>query len=231
MGDALLLEWDGILVDTRALRAQALARALEEERLPPGFATSAEDGPDDEADVEQVIGDALARGGHADDQTLREIVALRARRAFAERLAQGVSLVPGGAEFLASCESRARIVIVTRAARTETEQLMRQAGWEAMTSSIVASDDVAADGAPGTQIARALDQLSRRGISRVSDVILVGRAISAFRAARSLGVRTVVVGAPAHVAVEADGAVSSLVGQTFDSVARLARSTVIPNAR
>ena len=231
MADALLLEWEDVLVHTRAWRAHALARALEEERLPPFVAGAVTEGVTDDLDVERRVGEALARTGRQDDHTLHAIVLLRARRAFAERLAQGVSLVPGGADFIASCESRVRVVIVTGAARTETEQLVRQAHWDAAVTSIVAADDVNSGGGWNDQVARALEQLARRGIARAADVVMLGSSVAAFRAARSLGVRTVAAGAPAHVSVEADGAVSSLVGQAFDDIAALARSIAAPGTR
>jgi hypothetical protein len=47
------------------------------------------------------------------------------------------------------------------------------------------------------------------------------RASAAVRAARDAGVRTLAVGAPAHVAMDADAAVPGLSGVTLDTVATL----------
>lgn len=229
MTEALLLEWEGVLVETRELRHTALRSAFEAERLTIP-AILIED-TDDAADVELSVSRALAEAGHPDDHALREIVSHRARRAFAQRMSQGVLLVPGAQEFVESCRHRARIVIVTDAGRTETEQLVRQAGWDTTVSAVVASDDLPAASGWPERIARALEQLMRRGVSQPQDVLLLGHLVAAFRAARAAGIRSVAVGAPAHVAVDADGAVASLGGQTFDTLASVARSYLARDTR
>jgi hypothetical protein len=64
----------------------------------------------------------------------------------------------------------------------------------------------------------ALGHLERRRASPLSRERVIALAITrpAIVAAREAGIRTIAVGAPAHVAVEADGAVGSLAGASLD---------------
>jgi beta-phosphoglucomutase-like phosphatase (HAD superfamily) len=49
-------------------------------------------------------------------------------------------------------------------------------------------------------------------------VLALATTRPAILAARDAGIRTIAVGAPAHVAVEADGALASLAGATLDTL-------------
>ena len=62
--------------------------------------------------------------------------------------------------------------------------------------------------------------LSRRrgGTLARERVLMLATNRPAIVAAREGGVRTVAVGAPAHVALEADGAIASLTGVTLDAL-------------
>ena len=64
----------------------------------------------------------------------------------------------------------------------------------------------------------ALAHLGRRRPVKARRVVLLATTIPAIHAAREAGVRTVAVGAPAHVALEADAAVGTLAGLTLDAV-------------
>ena len=64
---------------------------------------------------------------------------------------------------------------------------------------------------------------------RVSSAVAIVEATLAIRAARGAALRTLAVGAPAHVAVEADAAVDGLHGLTASRVATLVDAT--PAAR
>jgi hypothetical protein len=62
--------------------------------------------------------------------------------------------------------------------------------------------------------------LSRRrgGTLARERVLALATNTPAILAAREGGVRTIAVGVPAHVAVEADGAIASLAGTTLDAL-------------
>jgi beta-phosphoglucomutase-like phosphatase (HAD superfamily) len=114
------------------------------------------------------------------------------------------------------------VALVTRASREETDIFLRLSGLAASVACVVAADDVL-DLPPAPELFdKALAQLGRRRpLRRDRSVALVGAAAS-IRAARRAGLRALAVGAPAHVAMEADGSAATLAGLTLDAVTALA---------
>jgi beta-phosphoglucomutase-like phosphatase (HAD superfamily) len=213
MVDAVLLEWEGVLAETRPMRRDALRHALAAE----GIAHTLSD--DDEQlrgiGVNAAVRVVLRHMG-ASDPTLADLLAVRANRAFAEMLAGGLLLAPGASAFVEGMQSRARLAIVTRASRAETELVLRMSGLEDSFATVVAADDVAGDAPHASAFARALEQLGRvRTVESANAVAVVDRAPT-IRAARAAGVRVLAVGAPPHEAMDADAAVDTLDGVPID---------------
>jgi beta-phosphoglucomutase-like phosphatase (HAD superfamily) len=157
------------------------------------------------------------------DATLAELVALRAGRTFVERLGGGFTLQPGAAEFMSGAAHRARIAIVTRASRAETDVALRLAGLESAIACVVTADDVLVPPPAPELYERALGHLSRRrtmGRERGA-VVALAQTSAALHGARGAGVHTLAVGAPAHVSIDADAVVSGLASLTLDAVAGL----------
>ena len=218
MIDAVLVEWDGVLADTGAARRDALLRALADE----GVAWSAEAYDDQGAglDVQHAAGIAVERA-RGDDPALVDLVVLRAGREFTERLARGVSLAPGAAEFLRATEPRARLAIVSRASRAETDLFLRLSALDGMMACVFTADDVLQPPPSPELYDQAAAHLARtRRVRREHTVALVGTT-PAIRAARAAGVHVLAVGAPAHVALDADGATADLTTLTLDELAAL----------
>jgi beta-phosphoglucomutase-like phosphatase (HAD superfamily) len=213
MFDAVLLDWEGVLALTGGARREAMLRALADEGMP--WTSAAYDARCAGLDVRAAAAAALGGMGR-DDPALIDLVALRAGRDFAAALAHGFSLVPGATEFIAAVEHRCRVAIVTRAARAETEVALRLSGLDSSVAAVVTADDVLEPPPAPESFARALAQLSRRRAVHASRVVAIVDSSVALRAARAAGLRTLAVGAPAHVAVEADGAVDELRGLTLD---------------
>lgn len=196
MPDALLLDWEDCIVDTYAMRQLAAERALQDEGLAPHATPS--------------------------DPVVAGIVAARASRAFAERLGKGFVVRHGARELLERAQSASRVAIVTRATRSETEFVLRLAGLESVASTIVSADD-ALDAWPSpASFTSAIDRLSARREVRADHSVVIGTSSDVLRAARSAGLRTIALAAPAHVALEADGAVDSLSGLTLSALACIA---------
>jgi beta-phosphoglucomutase-like phosphatase (HAD superfamily) len=217
MLDAVLLEWDGVLADTGAARRDALLRALADEGVPSTAAAYDACGAGLDA---QSAAAAMLRSAGRDDATLAQIVALRAGRAFAERLAEGFLLAPGAAELVAGAAHRTRLAIVTQAGRVETELALRLSGLEGAVGAVVTVDDVTDPPPSPALFGRALGSLARLRPARADRVVAMVQTLPAVRAARAAGVRTLAVGAAAHVAAEADGAVDDLRGLTLDVAGR-----------
>jgi beta-phosphoglucomutase-like phosphatase (HAD superfamily) len=218
MLDAVLLEWEGVLADTGAARRDALLRALTDEGVPSTVA--AYDACCGGLDVRSAAG-AVLRASGRDDATLADIVALRAARAFTERLAEGFSLMPGAMELVTGAAHRTRVAIVTQAGRVETELALRLAGLDGAIGTVVTVDDVTDPPPSPALVERALAHLARLRPAPPRHVVAIVQALPALRAARSANVRALAVGVPAHVAAEADGTVDDLRGLTLEAVVLL----------
>ena len=218
MVDAVLLEWDGVLADTGAARRDAMLRALADEGV--AWGEEAYDAHCAGLDVPAAAGVAVARI-RGDDPTLVDLVALRAGRIFTDRLARGVTLQPGALEFLRVAESRARLAIVSRTSRAETDLFLRVSALDGMMACVFTADDVLQPPPSSELYEQAAAHLARtRRVRREHSVALVS-ATPAIRAARTAGVHTLAVAAPAHVALDADGAIEDLTSLTVDEMATL----------
>jgi beta-phosphoglucomutase-like phosphatase (HAD superfamily) len=218
MVDAVLLEWDGVLADTGAARRDALLRALADEGV--AWSVDAFDAHCAGLDVHSAAAVAVGRV-RGDDPALVDLVALRAGRAFTERLARGVMLQPGALDFLRAAEPRARLAIVTRASRAETDLFLRLSALDGLMACVFSADDVLQPPPSSELYEQAASHLARtRRVRRERAVALVN-ATGAIRAARGAGVHVLAVGAPAHVALDADGAIDGLATLTIDELATL----------
>ena len=84
--------------------------------------------------------EVLAHVGRT-DPTLADLVALRATRAFAERLGKGFVLLPGVREFIARAQLSAPVGLVTTATRSETDFVLRLADLDGAIATVVSADD------------------------------------------------------------------------------------------
>ena len=219
MLDAVLLDWENVLVDTADARRHALRRALSEEGV--RYAEPADVAAYEWQGFAAESAGVLQRAGVM-DATLAELVVARATSAFAERLGKGFVLLPGARELAERIQASSRLAIVTTATRSETEFMLRLAGLEAAASTIVSADD-ATDAPPSPDAhRRALLQLARRRPLHPERVVALVGTRAFLHSARDAGVRTVSVGMPAHVAVGADGALGNLSGVTIADIARAA---------
>lgn len=219
MPDAVVLDWEGVLTDTASARRDALLRALSEEGVclnAEAYAMQCDGQP-----LHNAVSNALAYLGRT-DATLAGLVALRATRAFAERLGKGFVLLPGAREFVEQVQLASRLGVVTCATRSETEFVLRLAGLDGAVSVIVSADDRLELPPSPAMYERALQQLAHRRPLRRDRVVAIAPASCALRAARAVGVRTLALGAPAHVAVDADGAVDAINGLSLLDLSRLA---------
>jgi beta-phosphoglucomutase-like phosphatase (HAD superfamily) len=222
MLDALMLELEGVIVETRTARFGALARAL------------ADDGvvalPDAAADEllglppRQAAATAVGLLGLTRDETAIELIGLRADRYFTERVSQGVTLREGARVLITIAHARSRLALVTRANRAVVDLMLGLSGMHDAFEVIVCADDVLDNKPAPESYARAISRLqSRRPLSR-DRVLALEDARTGIVAARAAAVRCLAVGdLPAHQAVEADGLVPSLADAGHDVLSELER--------
>jgi beta-phosphoglucomutase-like phosphatase (HAD superfamily) len=214
MADGVLLDWEGVLADTADARRDALQRALADEGIAFDGATYDHRG----AGRSVRAAASLLLGARAEDAPLVELVAIRAEREFAATLAQGFAVDPDASRFAERAQLRAPLVVVTAAGRAECETALRLAGLHDSCAAIVSADDVAGEAPSRESYERALAHLDRRRPVKRERVVVLATTTPHIRAAREAGLRTIAVGVPAHVALEADASVPSLAGLTMDAL-------------
>ena len=100
--------------------------------------------------------------------------------------------------------------------------MLKLAGLDVAVTTIVSADDGLDAPPSAAPFAQAIAQLSRRRPLHRDRVVAIACTSVALRAARAAGLRTVAIGAPAHIAVDADGAVDSIDGLRPADLGRLA---------
>ncbi len=222
MLDALMLELEGVVVETRAARIEALARALRDDgaaALPDGAADELLGLP-----PRRAAAAAVALLGMTRDETALDLIGLRADRYFTERMSQGVTLREGARVLITIAHARSRLALVTRAGRAVVDLVLGLSGLHDAFEVIVSADDVLDNKPAPESYARALSRLqNRRPLSR-DRVLALEDARTGIAAARAAGLRCLAVGElPAHQAVEADGLVPSLADAGHDVLSELER--------
>lgn len=215
----LLVEFEGVLADTAALRRDALAVALALDgiALTDGLVHLASGHTTE--DAVRRIREAV---GAPDDATASEICHLRAERAFAERAGKGLSLQRGARKALEALSGGSRIALVTRASRREVAFVLDLAGLDGLFRPVIAMEDVQPpkpDRAPYVAAMKKVAELfpgqTLRGLALEDTVV-------GARAAHAAGLATVLVGdLGAHEAMEADAWVESLADLTPERVRSL----------
>jgi HAD superfamily hydrolase (TIGR01509 family) len=162
---------------------------------------------------------AYALRGRMCDETIADLVTLRAHRKFGALFETGVSLADGARTFIELLHGRTRLGIVSRAARAEIDTTLRLAALDHAFEFIISDDDAYAPKPSPAPYIGALDRLARRRVVKPAHVVALEDGSAGIRSAKGAGVRCAVVGAvPIHRAVDADALVPSLAGQTAASL-------------
>jgi beta-phosphoglucomutase-like phosphatase (HAD superfamily) len=198
----LLIEFEGVLADTAALRHAALVETLAAD----GIALVDEH---DALIAGRTMEDAIRRVreavGASDDPTAVEIARLRGERAFAARLGKGVMLQRGTRTALDKLAAIARLALVTRASRREVEFVLNLAGLEGVFRPIIALEDTSNPKPARAPYDAALVRVGELFPGQVLRGIAVEDTVTGVRGARAAGLLTVLVGHhPPQDAMEAD---------------------------
>jgi HAD superfamily hydrolase (TIGR01509 family) len=198
----LLLEFEGVLVDTRAAREAALAEALVADgiRVTPRLLAEASG-----RTIEDGVRRIRRAAGAADDETAVELGRLRAERAFAARAGKGLALQPGAREAVERLSACARCAIVTRASRRDVEFVLGLAGLESAFRPVIAAEDVDPPKPDAAPYAAALARFSQLFPGQNLRALAVEDTLAGIRGARAAGIAAVALGPlPPHEALEAD---------------------------
>jgi HAD superfamily hydrolase (TIGR01509 family) len=217
MIEAVLVEFDGVIADTRDARRAALLHTLEEDGLML-----------DESEyfdwcaampARSAVRAAFARRKLAPDDVAIELAAVRAERRFSAMIETGVSLAAGAQEFIESLHAQARLGIVSRTSRQDIDAALALARLEHAFEFVIAGDDAYRPKPAPDAYLGALDRLARRRSVHAKNVVALEDGPLGIRAAKGAGLRCAIVGTlPVHVAVEADALLPSLAGQSVASL-------------
>ena len=214
---AVLLEFEGVLAETYAARQRALTTALADEGLlltESQYAERCAAMP-----VRAAARAALALHGIHGDETHVDLLTWRAERHFAGLVETGVSLAAGVTTLIGSMHGQTRLGIVSRASRREIEPALSLAGIEHAFEFIISDDDAFLPKPASVSYLGALDRLARRRAVVAAHVVALEDGATGIRAAKGAGVRCAVVGSvPAHLAMDADALLPTLVGQSAASI-------------
>jgi len=216
MIDVALIEIEGVLFETAELRRSTLSEALHAHGMDAVIDPDLVDGWTSRA----AAAAALAGTSFEHDDVLMDLIALSAERAFAARVAMsGVGVNAGARAFVEHAAAHGRIGVVTRMSRADAATLLRLADLDQFVTTIFSRDDVF-DAKPSPEGYRvALSRLRRQRGDEPLKVIALEDGTPGIRAAHAAGLRCVAAGAvPPHVAMEADGYVAALDGQTLRSL-------------
>jgi HAD superfamily hydrolase (TIGR01509 family) len=224
MIEVVLLELDGVLADSTSPRRESLITALAAE----GVALSEPEYDEHCAGLPVPAAAEAAMRLRATtpalpiDETVRDLVALRAEQHFLSLIGRGLSLTPGARDFLEHAASRVRLAMVTRATRREADVVLALADAAQLFECVITADDVISPKPSPAAYEHALVRLSRRRPARASVTVALEDSLAGVRAARAAGIACVAVGpVPPIVAAEADAHCSSVAGLTVPELQRV----------
>ena len=219
--EAVLMEFDGVLVDTTASRRAALISVFAEEGIV--LSESEFRGACAGRSTADAVRGVLSLRHLSLDETAVDLLTLRIERTFSSHLGKGVMMVEGAREVVERLAGRARLGIVSRASRRDIEFIVSLARLEHAFSCIIGAEDAYPPKPSPSPYLAALRRLGRtRAIPDRGVVIALEDGLDGIRAAGSAGLRCVAVGElPAHVAMEADALIASVTGLDADTLVRL----------
>ena len=215
----LLVEFEGVIADTAAMRREALAESLAVEGITvtdalalvgAGYST------------EEAVRRIRTAAGANEDETAVELGRLRAERAFATRAGKGMTITPDARATLERLATCSRLALVTRASRREVEFVLDLAGLAEIFRPVIALEDASPSKPAGAPYAAALARIGQLFPGQHLRALAVEDHLVGVRAARAAGIACVAVGAlPAHEALEADAWVESIADLTPERVRAL----------
>lgn len=215
----LLVEFEGVIADTAAMRRDALIESLAVEGITVTDALAA-------AGAGYPTEDAVRRvrraAGALDDETATELARLRAERAFAARAGKGITITPDARPTLEKLSSCCRLSLVTRASRREVEFVLELGGLEGLFRPVIAIEDSERPKPHASPYEVALARIAQLFPGQHLRALALEDHLVGIRAARAAGIACVAVGVlPAHEALEADAWVESIADLTTERVRAL----------
>ena len=218
----IMLDFDDVLVETRAPKLAALRAAFAHD----GVAID-----DDLLDtvclgvsIPAAVRGAYRQANVPADETMIELAALRADRTLAAASQHGLPLAPGAMDFVRNASGHVRLAIVTSARRRDVEALLELAGLRDAFECVLTADDHAGTEPSPDPYDAALFRLAHGESIRAGGETAMVASLNATTAARAARLTVVVVGPVSPtVAFAGDGYLASLQGATVADAVRFSR--------
>jgi beta-phosphoglucomutase len=227
--DALLLDYNGVVVDDERLHYAAFAEVLGEDGIALPEAEYDRDylGLDDRA----AFREAFRRAGRPwEPAAVQRLVARKAER-YAARAARELVVVPGVAAFVRAAATHAAVAVVSGAIRPEVETGLAQAGIADVVAVVVTADEVHATKPDPAGFRLALSALARRRSGGRWRAVVIEDSLPGLAAGRAIGAGCVAL-TTSHareVLAAADAVWESFVGRTPADLDALWRPVEVPD--
>jgi beta-phosphoglucomutase len=209
--DALLLDYNGVIVQDEPLHFASFRATLAEE----GITLSEQEyfshylGLNDRVAFQK----AFERAGRPFARASVEPIVQRKSRAYLRLAERGLKVVPGVAAFVEAAARSARVAVVSGALGAEIPLGLRRAGIEHLVEVLVSSDDVTTTKPDPEGFRIALARLAQRHGTREWRAVVIEDSLPGVGAARALGAGCVAI-TTSHGADELKDA--DLVWTSFD---------------
>ena len=183
--DALLLDYNGVVVDDEPLHCVAFRTVLAEESIALAESLYWTDyvGVDDRA----AFREAFRRAGRLlEPAGVRTLVERKAAR-YAALAAGGIALVPGVTSFAREAARERPVAVVSGALRSEITAGLRLAGIDGIVATVIAQEDVAVSKPDPAAYRLALARLAAAHPAQRWRVCVVEDSLPGLAAARALG--------------------------------------------
>ena len=212
MIEAVLFDFNGVLVDDEGQHCEAMQRVLADE----GIALSREDyyayimGLDDRTGFVE----AYRRAHRTLTTELLNLLVANKSQIYLEIVSTSLRLVPGATEFVHDAAKQFRMGIVSGALRREIDHILRQTGFADRFEVIVAAEDVSrCKPDPASYLAAQQAFTQRRSIAP-DRCVVIEDSLPGLQAARAAGMPCVML-ATSHPARMLSGRGAALVWNSF----------------
>lgn len=212
MTEAVLFDFNGVLVDDEAQHCEALQRVLADEDIE----LTREDyyahylGLDDRTGFVE----AYRRAQRTLTTELLTILVSKKSQGYLKLVAKSLRMVPGATEFVHDASQRYRLGIVSGALRGEIDHVLRQTGFADRFEVIVAADDVSMSKPNPASYLAAHKLFSRKAPIATGKCVVIEDSLPGLAAARTAGMPCVML-ATSHPARTLEGRGAARVWDSF----------------
>ena len=212
MIEAVLFDFNGVLVDDEGQHYEAMQRVLADEDI----ALSREQYYAQILGLDDATGfvEAYRRAQRTLTTELLKILVARKSQVYFQLVAKSLRLVPGATEFVHEAAKRFRLGIVSGALRREIDHVLSQTGFAERFEVVVAAEDVSRCKPDPASYVAARDAFTKRRPISADRCVVIEDSLPGLQAARAAGMPCVML-TTSHPARALDGRGAALVWDSF----------------